>query len=209
MEILERDLYSQFSEARNNQSGTNCNSSSASGNNSDSTGKCNSLDELRIFPPDEDADYIPHLVNQRRHAKIPERLINTTCLNSGHRFVFASDVIPRPLRDRRRKYLEDSFANGGNNVNPPRRKWRTDGNVSQRYDVIMHATSYDSSSSSSSNSKMEDDETADDNSGVWASRGINNLAPSASLYGNEHQAYHVEQSASYPNTSRRGMLFYV
>ena len=54
------------------------------------------MESLRIQPPDERNTYIPYKVNLRRKAKVPVLLINATCLNSGHRFVFASDAIPPP-----------------------------------------------------------------------------------------------------------------
>jgi len=77
VELLEASLYSQYltEEERANKT---------------------SLENLRIVPPDEDPSFCPYQVNHRRKAKIPVLLINATCLNSGHRFVFASDAIPPP-----------------------------------------------------------------------------------------------------------------
>eukprot|EP00958_Prasinococcus_capsulatus_P016115 scaffold1770_cov375-Prasinococcus_capsulatus_cf.AAC.12 len=79
LEIIERDLYSQFQSEEDLAD----------------DGKC-SLEKLRIQPPDEDPEYLPHEANHHRKAKIPVLLINAACLNSGHRFVFASDAIPSP-----------------------------------------------------------------------------------------------------------------
>ena len=53
------------------------------------------LHDLRIVPYGEDASsFIPHIANRSRKAKVPVLLINSTCLNTGHRFIFASDVAP-------------------------------------------------------------------------------------------------------------------
>jgi len=79
LRIIERDLYSQFQTPEEAACTQTC-----------------SLERLRIQPPDERETYIPYRVNQRRRAKVPVLLINATCLNSGHRFVFASDAIPPP-----------------------------------------------------------------------------------------------------------------
>ena len=51
------------------------------------------MDNLRIKPPDEVLNYIPYEANTRRKAKITDILMNCTCLNTGHRFCWASDVV--------------------------------------------------------------------------------------------------------------------
>ena len=58
-----------------------------------------SLETLRIVPKGADPEsFIPHIANRSRKAKVPVLLINATCLNTGHRFVFGSDVVPKPKK---------------------------------------------------------------------------------------------------------------
>ena len=78
LSLIEKDLYSQFQTEEELNADT-----------------C-SLERLRIKPPGVEEDYLPHELNSKRMAKIPVLLINAACLNSGHRFVFASDAIPSP-----------------------------------------------------------------------------------------------------------------
>jgi len=51
------------------------------------------MENLRIKPPDEVLHYVPYEANKHRKAKIPVLIMNCTCLNTGHRFCWASDIV--------------------------------------------------------------------------------------------------------------------
>jgi predicted acylesterase/phospholipase RssA len=73
------------------------------------TGQANiPMPDLRIYPKGDREDFHPRRDNAKRAAKVPQLIINATCLNTGHNWHFTATYMGEPVAiDAAKRFFED------------------------------------------------------------------------------------------------------